>query len=233
MLRTSLLVIAVLSSLVGVDMAVAQTTFSQCTNEQRVCRSQCRDDTCTRRCYLEYQGCNNRVSRYLRDKMEAERRQRQQQESASRRSDQYSPPSRTLPSTPPTSCPQTLSSLSIRLANYADPELRSLRTAILSQSMTEVMQNARSMGYSPAEAARLSLQQAQADEAAIPQAESCIRSSTNNPEAVIQSLRNGTYDFDRSSVPSSCARAYVVAYWGVLMNRETGAAISCFAATMR
>jgi hypothetical protein len=95
------------------------------------------------------------------------------------------------------------------------------------------MQNARNMGYSPSAAARLSIQQADADEAALPAAEACIRGSTNNPNMVIQSLKNGSYSFNDGSLPSACAKSYVIAYWGALANRETAVAMGCFAATMR
>lgn len=233
MLRNLFVCIALSFGLSSFDPPFAQTNYGQCSRDQRSCNSSCRDDKCVRRCFLEAQGCNNRVSIYLREEREADRRRQQQRDSASTARDSYSPPPRTMPLAQGSSCPQNLASLSPRLANYADPELRSLRSTILNLNINDVMQNARGMGYSPAAAARLSLQQAESDEAALPQAEACIRSSSNNPAGAIQSLRNGTFAFDNASIPSACAKGYVVAYWGALANRETASAMACLAATMR
>jgi hypothetical protein len=128
-------------------------------------------------------------------------------------------------------CPQTLGHLASRLPEYGDAELGGLRQKILNTSTVSAMRDLTAKGHTPRQAATLLMQQAEQYESAIPRVEQCIRSSTTNPEAVIQSVKAGSYDLQSShtGISSSCIKAYVAAYYGVEANREMAVVASCMA----
>lgn len=92
------------------------------------------------------------------------------------------------------SCPRTFAHLGKQLPHYADPELQKVRQQALNTDLRETLAAARTQGHSVAEAARLSLKQAQAYEAAMPDAEACIRAARVDSERVINRLQKSQTD---------------------------------------
>lgn len=126
-------------------------------------------------------------------------------------------------------CPETLGYLAPRLPTYNDPDLIQLRNAVLSTDLQAALRMARSQGLSPQQAAAATLAQARQAEAAMPQAESCIRQASIDPGSVIRQLQAGSYRMVGGSITSTCAKAYVFAYYQMILNREVAIGLSCWA----
>jgi hypothetical protein len=126
-------------------------------------------------------------------------------------------------------CPETLNYLAARLPAYNDPDLIQLRNAALSTDLQAALRMARSQGLSPQQAAAATLAQARQAQAAMPQAEACIRQASTDPGSVIRGLQTGTYRMSGGSITSTCAKAYVLAYYEMIVNREAAIGISCWA----
>jgi len=128
-------------------------------------------------------------------------------------------------------CPATLGHVASKLPSYNDSELQSARSAVLQTDLRQALATAHSQGYTPSAAAKAALEQANQFQSARPQAESCIRASTNHPDTVIRSLQKGSYEFSgRGGVSVACAKAYVVYYYGEVANREAAVGMACLAA---
>jgi hypothetical protein len=126
-------------------------------------------------------------------------------------------------------CPMTLAYLDGQLPRYGDPELDSVRRQVLATDLRETLATARAQGFSVSAAARAALQQAEAYEAARPQAEACIRSVSVNPDRIMAELRRGTYNLYDGSINGACAKGYLLYYYGEVANREVAAGLACWA----
>lgn len=129
------------------------------------------------------------------------------------------------------SCPRDLRHLERSLPQYSDAELETLRREILSTDTVAAMQWTTAQGHTPRRAADLALQQSEQHERGFPQVEACIRSSTQKPDAVISSIKAGTYDLSRPSggISGSCIKSYIAYYYGWVANREMAVVLSCMA----
>lgn len=132
-------------------------------------------------------------------------------------------------------CPMTLAHLGSKLPRYNDSDLNLLRNTILKTNMMDVMREARRQGFSPQAAARATLEQAREFRKSQDSAEECIRAAAaGNPARIISSLQNGTYDLGRGvGITTSCAKAYVLFYYGLVSNEEMAIAMACLATEMR
>jgi hypothetical protein len=126
-------------------------------------------------------------------------------------------------------CKSNLGYLGSQLPYYTDPVLIEYRNVILTTDLNEIMKSARSQGFTPQLAASASLQQSELAKGVLSDAERCIRQIATNPESVLTRLKNGTFRFGESSITSSCAQAYVGAYYNMIANRETAVGMACLA----
>lgn len=135
-------------------------------------------------------------------------------------------------------CRTTLAHLDSRLPRYRDGELEHLRQAVLRTDLQQALQAARAQGLTPSAAAKAALDQARAAEHGGPAAESCIRNSALNPVAVLEALRNGSFDFSGvtrygPSMHRDCAKGYVAYYYQLVANREAATGMACLASIQR
>jgi hypothetical protein len=126
-------------------------------------------------------------------------------------------------------CPANLQYLDSRLPRYNDATLVQMRNMALGTDIQQALSTARSQGYSPQQAAAATLAQARAAEQAMPAAEQCVRQASSDPDAVLAAIRAGTYVASGSSVTGSCMRAYVLAYYQWILNKEAAVALACWA----
>ena len=127
------------------------------------------------------------------------------------------------------SCPTNLRYLSTRLPQYNDAMLSQALNSVLETDLRQSMATARSMGYTPQSAAAATLQQARQAEQAMPTAAACIRQAANNPDQIMSQLQRGTYTFSSGSISDDCAKAYVLAYYQLVANREAAIGLACLA----
>lgn len=108
---------------------------------------------------------------------------------------------------------------------------------VLQQDLRQALQSARAQGYTPQAAAKAALDQAREFERGGPDAEACIRQSAIDPGRAIADLRSGAFDFNNigphGAMNKTCAKAYVLYYYGVLANREAALGMACHAAAAR
>lgn len=142
-------------------------------------------------------------------------------------------PASDSPSVPGTlqssSCPTTLAYLAPKLPQYSDPDLTRMRTTIIETNVSDVMQQSIKQGYTPSSAADAALRQAQSDQQSLKSAESCLGGAAADPDKAARALQDGTFDFSNTSVSASCAKAYVLGYYGWVTNREVAVALACMA----
>lgn len=125
-------------------------------------------------------------------------------------------------------CHTSLAYLADKLPVYNDPQLTSMRNEALNTNLNDVLQKAQSQGYTKNQAAQLALKQAQAFEKREPQAEACVVQTASDPNAELQALRSGTFDFNGyNSLNEECARAYVAFYYGLVANKATAVGLAC------
>jgi N-acetylglucosamine kinase-like BadF-type ATPase len=128
------------------------------------------------------------------------------------------------------SCPTNLGYLESKLPRYNLPELEQVRTAILGEDLTEAMGRMRSAGLSPAQMAATTLRMAQQAEEQTRVAEQCVRSTSSDPDRVLDQLRNGSYRFSgNGGVMESCLAQYVNMYYAQVAHKEIAVAVACLA----
>jgi hypothetical protein len=125
-------------------------------------------------------------------------------------------------------CPNSLTHISGRLPNYADAELQSLRNEMLAFDPRSHFDGLVAQGHSPREIASAAAQQAGEAQRAMPSAEAAVREVATSPEQVMSELQAGTFRFS-SGVLSAAARAWAIANYMVVANRETAVIMACMA----
>lgn len=127
-------------------------------------------------------------------------------------------------------CQTDLSNLGSKLPSYDRADLKQLRQMILQTDLHQALQGAQAQGLTPGQAAAAAIQQSQADDAARPQVEECVRKSAENPEEALSKLQNGTYDFNgNETIQESCATAYVLFYYQSVANKAAAVGLACLA----
>lgn len=130
------------------------------------------------------------------------------------------------------SCPTSLAHLAAKLPLYDVPDLQRARSAILQLSTTEMYQRMLDSGISPANGAKMAIEDAQRVEQQRENAKQCVRQTATNPESVISALEGGTY---RSPTPTAsgvldgCAKGYVLMHYQAVATKAAAVAIACMA----
>ncbi|MCC6967499.1 MAG: hypothetical protein IT391_14605 [Nitrospira sp.] len=133
---------------------------------------------------------------------------------------------------PTHSCPTSLAHLANQLPQYDVPDLQQARSAILQLSTTAMYQRMLASGITPANGAKMAIQDAQkiAEQREI--AKQCIRQTAANPESVISSLEHGTYRSPNRAaggVLDGCAQGYVLMHYSAVAAKASAVAIACMA----
>lgn len=130
------------------------------------------------------------------------------------------------------SCPTSLAHLAPKLPQYDVPDLQRARSAILQLSTTEMYQRMLNSGITPANGAKMAIQDVEKVEQQREVAKQCVRQTAANPESVISALERGTY---RSPTPTAsgvldgCARGYVLMHYQAVATKAAAVAIACMA----
>jgi hypothetical protein len=130
-------------------------------------------------------------------------------------------------------CPTTLSYLADRLPRYHDSQLEQLRTAILQWNVAQSLQEARTRGATPAQAAASALDLAERTKSQLPRAEECIRKLSTEPDHTMAALQNGTFVFSDAPMNAvqACAHSYVGSYYMVVATKEAAIVAACLSNT--
>lgn len=130
------------------------------------------------------------------------------------------------------SCPTSLAHLATQLPQYDVPDLKQVRSAILQLSTTEMYQRMLAQGITPANGAKMAIQDAKNMEQQREIAKQCVRQTSANPESVISSLERGTYRSPNraaAGVLDGCAQGYVLMHYQAVATKAAAVAIACMA----
>lgn len=127
-------------------------------------------------------------------------------------------------------CPVDLSHLNTKLPDYNDAELDVLRDQILRTDLRAHFDNLVAQGNSPQEIAAAAIEQAAEGERAMPEADAVVRSITSPDvaERIFAELRAGTFEMNTGTT-GAAGRAWALANYMMLLNREAAVAFACMA----
>ena len=126
-------------------------------------------------------------------------------------------------------CPANLSYLDAKLPRYPSDDVYSkMRAEALNENMVDDLAKARQQGYTPAGAAEATLQQVKIAEGVQRSMADVARAYNNSSDQTLQQVINGSYPTEGRALPLPL-QGYLMAYVGVVVNREAAAALACIA----
>ncbi|MGZ3195673.1 MAG: hypothetical protein ACXU60_01100 [Croceibacterium sp.] len=126
-------------------------------------------------------------------------------------------------------CPANLAYLDAKLPRYPSDDVYSkMRAEALNENMVDDLAKARQQGYTPAGAAEATLQQVKIAEGVQRSMADVARSYDNTSDQTLQQVINGSYPTAGRALPLPL-QGYLMAYVGVVVNREAAAALACIA----
>jgi hypothetical protein len=137
-------------------------------------------------------------------------------------------------------CQSNLAYLASRLHRYADSDLVTARDAVLATNIIEVIGNFKGQGLTTSQAAKLLLEQTKEYDRMLESARTAVFAAADiryhgTLESALKAidanraLPPGSPSLD-GGMTGSAVKAYIIAHWGKLANREVAIQVACHAA---